>query len=81
MLERLLVLVAALGGMLLYDGIALRNKITKREKKVYIGLLVVSLYLSADYAYNQDWLDMYDVVEPVLGGLAEQIDTFLKVQW
>jgi hypothetical protein len=81
MWERMVVLVTAFGGMLLFDGLTLRNKITKREKWIYAVLVAAALYMGVDYVVNQDWYDIYNIVEPLLGGIAKLIDDMLKVDW
>ncbi|MCA0758710.1 hypothetical protein KP806_27005 [Paenibacillus sp. N4] len=81
MWERILVMVIAFGGVLVYDGITLRKKVTAGEKAIYAIMLVIGLYMAMDYVANQDWFDVYDLVEPVLGGVSKQIDNMLKVDW
>ncbi len=79
MVERVFVLVVAFGGMLLYDGFKLKNKISKGEKIVYGILLIFCLYAALDYIVNKNWLDYYDVIKSILGGTAKKIDDFLNV--
>lgn len=77
--ERMVVLAAAFGIMTLFDYYHLRKKMTKQEKAVYFILLFISLYLGFDYAMNKDWVDIYDVIKPIFGGIAKQIEDFLNV--
>ena len=81
MWERILVMVVAFGGVLVYDGITLRKKVSAGEKTIYAIMIVSALYMAMDYVANQDWFDVYDLVEPVLGGVSKQIDEMLKVDW
>jgi uncharacterized membrane protein YbjE (DUF340 family) len=79
MAERIFVLIAAFGGMLLHDWLSFRNKINKREKAVYLLLFTIGLYLGMDYALNKNWLDFNDMIKPVFGGVSKEIDDFLNV--
>lgn len=79
MTERIFVLIAAFGCIMLFDWMNLKNKINKGEKAVYLVLMLISLYLGFDYAINKDWFDLYDLIEPVFGGAAKEIEGFLKV--
>ncbi|RCW48574.1 hypothetical protein [Paenibacillus prosopidis] len=80
MAERMVVLAAAFGIMTLFDWYLLRKKMTKQEKAVYFILLFISLYLGFDYAINKNWADIYDVINPVFGGVAKAIDDYLNVK-
>ncbi|MBD2868921.1 hypothetical protein [Paenibacillus arenilitoris] len=80
MAERLTVLVVAFGGMLLYDGLKWRNRISKRDKLIYSVLLLVSLYMGADYALNKDWPDFHMAIDLVIGDLARAIEGYLNVK-
>ena len=79
MVERVFVLAVAFGSMLLYDGLKLKNKMSKGEKTVYGIILLVCLYLALDYIVNKNWLDFYDVVKSIFGGAAKAIDDYLNV--
>jgi predicted small integral membrane protein len=81
MWERLIVVIAAVGGMLLYDGVTLRKKITRREKGVYVVIVAGCLYMGIDYVVNRDWFDMYDIVEFAFGEAAKQVEATLGVKW
>lgn len=56
MLERVIVLVFVYGSMLLYDRMLLKTESNKREKYVYIFILLASVYLGVDYAANLNFL-------------------------
>ncbi|SFE61272.1 hypothetical protein SAMN04487969_104163 [Paenibacillus algorifonticola] len=77
MWERALIVAVSFGGMLLYDGITLRGKTTKKDKWLYVLITAGCLYMGIDYVVNKDWLDYFDVVEQVLGGPAKQINSML----
>ncbi len=78
MLERLVIAAAALGGMLLYDGLTLRGKLRRQEKWLYAALVCVGLYLGVDYVVNQDWFDLYNIVDKVFGAAAKHMVNMLK---
>lgn len=80
MLERIMVMAVAFGGVLLSDGIALKNKMSKGEKNAYFILLLYGLYTGFDYVINKNWLDYYDVILPVFGEVSKAIDHFLNVK-
>ncbi|CAM4380818.1 hypothetical protein PAEN110709_11940 [Paenibacillus endophyticus] len=78
MAERIMVLLAAFGGILLYDWLTMK-KMTKREKALYAVLCFICLYMGLDYAINKDWFDFMDLMMPVFGNLAKAIDDYLNV--
>lgn len=79
MAERMVVIAVAFGGMLLFDWFNLKNKISKGEKIVYFILLLVCLYLAFDFIINKNWLDYFDLANPIFGGISKKIDDFLNV--
>ncbi|WP_168122995.1 hypothetical protein [Paenibacillus sp. HB172176] len=81
MLNRILIVFAAMAGVIVYDAITLRGKISRKEKTAYVIIMVVALYLGVDYVVDKDWYDGYDLVEAVFGGAAKGIDDMLKVEW
>ena len=81
MLDRMLIVFTAAAGVILYDVITLRNKISGKEKAVYAAIMIAALYMGVDYVVDKDWYDAYDLVEAVFGGAAKQIDAMSKVEW
>jgi hypothetical protein len=77
MKERILVLMAAYGSMMLYEFFQRKKFADKREKAVYLILMLVSLYLGLNYAWNRNWVQFYDLAELVFGKTARSIDKLL----
>lgn len=78
MKERIFVLTVVYGCLILYDGLHLKNNTNKREKAVYLIIIIVSLYMGFDYVTNMNLVDYYDMIEPIFGKMATKIDEFLK---
>ncbi|WP_028608794.1 hypothetical protein [Paenibacillus harenae] len=80
MAERVIVFFLALGGMLLYDGFQWRSKLSKRDKLIYTIMLLIALYMGADYVLHRNWPDFYVLIDPIFGGMAKAIDDYLNVR-
>jgi hypothetical protein len=78
MAERILVIVVAIGGMLLYDLLTLK-KVNKREKGIYTIACFICLYMGMDFAVNKDWFDYFDLMIPMFDDISKAIDDFLNV--
>lgn len=81
MWEKMLVVSITFGGVLLFDGFALRGKLSARDKLVYGTLIVLSLYTGIEIVVNKDWLTYLDVVNMVFGKAAKAMEQLLKVDW
>ncbi|WP_341281845.1 hypothetical protein [Paenibacillus sp. FSL H8-0537] len=79
MLERVIVLVFVYGSMLLYDRMLLKTESNKREKYVYIFILLASVYLGVDYAANLNFFGLLELVDVLLTNPARAIDKWLTM--
>lgn len=82
MSERIFVLIVMFGSFMLYmlyDSFRLKTNENKKEKIIYLILILASLYMGIDYVVNRDWVDYYDLIEPVFAVTARQIEDFLTV--
>lgn len=78
MMERILVIVVAFGGMLLYDLLTLK-KISKGEKGIYAIACFLCLYMGMDFVVNKDWPDFFDLMVPIFDNISKAIDDYLNV--
>lgn len=79
MLERIIILLLVYGSILLYDRSHLKSVSNKKEKAVYVILLLASLYLAVDYALMADFPGHYEVVDLLFTDTARVIDKWLTV--
>ncbi|MCR2804599.1 hypothetical protein [Paenibacillus soyae] len=77
----MLVFAAALVGMLLYDALSLRGKMTPRGKLLYGLIVCASLYAGIDYVMAWDAIDYLDVMTLPFKSAAEAIEATLKTNW
>ncbi|MDQ6419658.1 hypothetical protein RB620_09465 [Paenibacillus sp. LHD-117] len=80
-MEKMLVLAVAIGGVLVFDGFALKRKLSAGGKLVYGILIAMSLYTGIDYFVNLDWPDYFDLADAVFGQLSKSVEQSLKVNW
>ncbi|OUS75548.1 hypothetical protein B1748_16955 [Paenibacillus sp. MY03] len=81
MWERCLVIAIAFGGVLLFDGFALRGKLTARDKLVYGSIVLITVYGAIDFAMNQDWPDYLDLANIPFGKAAKTMEQLLQTDW
>ena len=81
MWEKWLVITLAFGGMLLFDGLALRGKLTKRDKLLYGAIVVLSLFEGIDFAMSLEWPDYLDLAQIPFGKAAKAIEQALQTDW
>lgn len=67
--------------MLLFDGLAWRGKLQKRDKLVYGAILIISLYAGVDFAFHMEWPDYLDFANIPFGKAAKAVDQALGVDW
>lgn len=79
MSERIIVLLVVFGWVLLHDSSLLKSGTNKRDKAVYVILMIISLYLGISYAGNLNFLGFYDLADFVLSDTARLIDKWLTV--
>lgn len=79
MRERIFVLIVMFGSLMLYDGFHLKTNGNKKEKAIYLIIMLASLYMGIDYVVNRNWVDYYDLIGPVFAETARQIENFLTV--
>ncbi|SFD79515.1 hypothetical protein SAMN05216378_1457 [Paenibacillus catalpae] len=77
-MERYIVIIVAFGYVYFFDYLHVKKKGSKKDMSIYLVLILLSLYMGVDYVMNRDWIDYYDVFEPLFKGTAREIDSFLK---
>lgn len=81
MFERIIVLLLVYGSILLYDRSHMKSVSNKKEKAVYVILMLASLYLAFDYALmlNVNFPGLYELVDLVFSDTARVIDKWMTV--
>lgn len=76
--ERYIIVIVAFGCVYFFDYLHVKKNGLKKEKMIYLALVLLALYMGADYVINRDWVDYYDVFELLFQGSARAIEAFLK---
>lgn len=78
MFEKMIVLFILFAALILYD-LPEWKQSTRRDKWIYCGFILPTLYLSLDYVTDSDWVTLHDVAHYLFREPAKAIVEGLKV--
>lgn|GEM_PF-1274340 len=77
MLEKCIVLIILYAALLAYD-IPKWKQYTRKERRAYIGIMLVSVYLSIIYLTELPWPNLIDLIHALTQQPVEQIMNHIR---